>query len=128
MADERFHPEIIECEIRLHDSRPPQKESGEPWWADWARTTVGEPVIFKAIAIVGKGKWNGPLPPGVEIPASRALDDPYWTVFLPSPTGVPIMSGRVGHPLAVGEVFALAPGVPGTWIRDVVFDGAIVIG
>ncbi len=55
-----------------------------------------------------------------------ALDDPYWTVFLPDARGVPIMSDRVGRPLAIGEPFNLAAGVEGQWTANVVFDGAIV--
>jgi hypothetical protein len=124
MAVTEDRPEIIECEIRLHSARP--DKPGDLSFSDWAQTVVGNPITFRAIAITGKGSWNGPLSPGVEIAAPTALDDPYWTIFLPSSTGVAIMVGRVGRPLAIGEAFILPPGVPGHWIEGVVFDGAIV--
>jgi hypothetical protein len=118
-------PDIIECEIRLHSGRP-ATPTGEPTWSHWMETVVGVPVTFQAIAKTGQGQWNGPLSPGVEIPAPIALTDPYWTVFLPVGRGVPIAAGQVGRPLAVGECFHLSPGTPGVW-TSVVFDGAIVI-
>jgi len=120
-------PEIIECEIRLHSSRPAEKSTGELTWADWSETVVGHEVTFQAIANPAAGTWNGPLPPGVEVAPPEALDDPYWTVFLPAGRGVPIMVGQVGHPLAIGEAFNLPSGQPGNWTANVVFDGAIVI-
>jgi hypothetical protein len=127
MVDTGDRPEIIKCQIRLHTGRPAGETPDELTFADWSQTSVGDPVTFEAIAITGKGLWNGALPPGVEIAAPVALDDPYWTVFLPSARSVPIVSGRVGRPLAIGEAFNLIPGVEGTWTEDVVFDGAIVI-
>ncbi len=124
MAETADRPEIIECEIRLHAGSP--SSTTEVVFDDWIRTVVGDPVTFRAVAITGRGLWNGPLPPGVEIAAPTALPDPYWTVFLPASTGVPVMTGRVGHPMAVGETFALVPEAPGTWVEGIVFDGAIV--
>ena len=120
-------PDIIKCQIRLHSSQPLGEKSDGPTFADWSQTVVGEPITFEAIAITGKGLWNGPLSPGVEIDAPVALGDPYWTVFLPSSRGVPVMSGRVGRSLAKGETFNLPPGVEGVWTPNVVFDGAIVV-
>jgi hypothetical protein len=119
-------PEIIECELRLHSARPTEAAPSEFSWADWAETVVGEPVTFQAIANIGKAAWSGPLPPGVEISPPVALDDPWWTVFLPAARGIPIVSGRVGHPLAIGEAFKLPPGDPDVWTEGVVFNGAIV--
>ena len=118
--------EIIECEIRLHSARPTSTTAGEPSWADWSETAVGHAVTFQAIANTAKGAWNGPLPPGVQIAPSEALDDPYWTVFLPASRGVPIMVGQVGRPLAIGESFTLPPGEPGGWTDGAVFDGPVV--
>jgi hypothetical protein len=126
MGDED-RPEIIECAIRLHSARPVKEGAGELSWSDWSGTVVGEPVTFQAIAITGKGTWNGPLAPGVEISPPVPLDDPWWSVFLPDGRGVPVVVGRVGHPLAVGEAFTLPPGEAGVWAEGVVFDGAIVI-
>jgi hypothetical protein len=120
-------PEIIECEIRLHSTQPASNTTGDASWAEWSETVVGDPVTFRAIAMIAKGAWNGPLAPGVEICAPVALDDPYWTVFLPAGNGVPIVVGRVGRPLAIGEAFTLPPGEPGAWTEGVVFDGAIVV-
>jgi hypothetical protein len=120
-------PEIIECEIRLHSGRPASKTTAEPSWADWSETVVGRAVRFQAVANMGKGAWSGPLSPGVQIAPPVALDDPYWTVFLPASTGVPLMVGQVGRPLAIGEAFNLPPGEPDVWTEGVVFDGAIVI-
>jgi hypothetical protein len=119
-------PEIIECVIRLHSSRPPDQEDGEPSWTDWSQTVVGSGVFFQAVAIPSKGAWNGPLSPGVEISPPIALDDPYWTVFLPNGEGAPVLTGRVGRPLGIGEAFTLPPGIHGDWTQDVVFDGTIV--
>jgi hypothetical protein len=127
VTESESQPQIIECEIRLHSSRPADQGSAEPTFADWSATVVGDAVTFQAIANPARGTWNGPLSPGVEVAPPAALDDPYWTVFLPASKGVPIMVGHVGHPLAVGEAFTLAPGQPGVWTADVVFDGAIVI-
>lgn len=127
MKKERDRPEIIECELRLHGA-PPANGSGQgPTFEDWSATAVGEAVRFRAIAIPSQGAWNGPLPPGAEVAAPRALDDPYWSVFLPASKGAPIISGRVGHPLAIGEAFCLPSGRPGEWTRDLAFEGAIVI-
>jgi hypothetical protein len=123
MADSAGRPEIIECEIRLHSARP---DGASDKFTDWAQTAVGDPITFQAIAITGNGWWNGPLSPGVEIAASAALDDPYWTVFLPASTGIPIMVGQVGRPLGIGETFTLPPGEQGHWTEGVVFDGAVV--
>jgi hypothetical protein len=120
-------PEIIECQIRLHSARPAAPASGEPSWADWSATCVGEPVTFQAIAVTGRGAWNGPLPPGVAISPPVALDDPWWTVFLPDGKGVPIVAGPVGRALSIGDSFSLAPGEAGVWTEGVVFDGAIVV-
>ncbi len=117
---------IIECDLRLHSSRPADGTTGELTWADWSETVVGKAVTFQALAITAKGLWNGPLAPGAEVPAPIALDDPYWTVFLPSGRGVPILVGQVGHPLAIGECFQLPPGQPGVWTANVTFEGAIV--
>lgn len=125
MADDDT-PEIIECELRLHSARPTGEGSQEPTWADWAATAVGDPVTFQARALIGKGAWNGPLPPGVENSPPVALDDPWWTVFLPGGRGVPILAGQVGHPLAIGEAFSLPPAEDGVWTDGVVFEGAIV--
>ena len=119
-------PEIIRCQIRLHSGRPTGEKPDEWTFADWSHTVVGDAVTFEAIAVTAKGLWNGPLHPGVEIMSFVALDDPYWTVFLPDARGVPIMSDRVGRPLAIGEPFNLAAGVEGQWTANVVFDGAIV--
>jgi hypothetical protein len=119
-------PEIIECAIRLHSSRPPNKADGEPSWTEWSQTVVGAAVTFQAIAIPSTGAWNGPLSPGVEIAPPVALDDPYWTVFLPDGRGVPILTGQVGRPLGIGEAFALPPGTHGVWTQGVVFDGTII--
>jgi len=127
MGVDKNEPQIIECEIRLHSGRPADKGSNELSWADWSETVVGQPVTFRAIAILAEGAWNGPLSPGVEISPPRALDDPYWTVFLPDSRGAPVLTGRVGHPLAIGEAFTLPPGEGGVWTPGVVFDGAIVI-
>jgi len=63
----------------------------------------------------------------VEIASPVALDDPWWTVFLPASRGVPIVVGQVGRPLAIGEAFTLPPGEPGVWTEGAVFDGTIVI-
>jgi hypothetical protein len=127
VGDAADRPEIIECEIRLHSGRPTTKTTDELSWADWSETVVGHSVTFQALANRGRGAWNGPLSPGVQVAAPVALEDPYWTVFLPASTGVPLMVGQVGRPLAVGEAFNLTPGEPGVWTEGVVFDGAIVI-
>ena len=126
MAEED-EPEIIECELRLHSARPVIQQGSELTWADWSQTTVGEPVTFRAIAMTGKGAWNGPLHPGAAVPAPVALDDPWWTVFLPNGRGVPVKAGQVGRPLAIGDEFNLPPGQVGVWEDGVVFVGAIVI-
>jgi hypothetical protein len=118
-------PDIIKCQIRLHSSRPAGEKSAK--FADWSRTVVGDPITFEAIAVTGKALWNGPLSPGVEIEAPVPLGDPYWTIFLPSARGVPVLSGRVGRSLANGETFNLPSGVEGVWTSNVVFDGAIVV-
>jgi hypothetical protein len=127
VGNDEDRPEIIECEIRLHSGQPANKAAAQLSWADWSESIVGHAVTFQAIANIGKGAWNGPLSPGVQIAAAVALDDPYWKVFLPSRRGVPIMVGQVGRPLAIGETFNLPPGQPGVWTEGVVFDGAIVI-
>jgi len=127
MENPEDDPEIIECEIRLHSGPPAGKGTAEASWVDWSETAVGEPVTFQAIAITSRGAWNGPLPPGVQICPPRALNDPYWTVFLPVSSGVPILTGKVGRPLAIGEEFTLPPGEPGVWKEGIAFDGAIVI-
>lgn len=124
---EEDEPEIIECELRLHHARPEEGQGGELLWADWSETVVGEPVTFRAIAITGKGAWNGPLPPGAAISPPKALEDPWWTVFLPNGRGVPVRVGQVGRPLAIGDEFNLPPGQDGVWEEGVVFVGAIVI-
>lgn len=116
---------IIECDLRLHSGRPDDKE-GQLTWADWSETVVGHAVTFRAIANTAKGLWSGPLPPGAEVAAPVALDDPYWTVFLPSGRGLPILVGQVGHRLAIGEAFRLPSGQPGIWTAHVVFEGAVV--
>jgi hypothetical protein len=110
--------------MRLHSARPGNKAASELLWADWATTVAGGPVRFQARAITEKGSWNGPISPGVAISPPIALDDPWWTVFLPGGRGVPIVADRVGHRLGVGESFTLAPG--DDWTEGVVFDGAIV--
>ena len=126
MVDEGT-PEIIECQIRLHSARPVDKGSGEPTWADWSASVVGDPVTFQARALTEKGAWNGPLPPGVEISPPVPLDDPWWTVYLPDGRGVPILSGQVGRSLAIGEPFSLPPAEEGAWTNGVTFEGAIVV-
>jgi hypothetical protein len=122
-------PEIIECELRLHRARPAgaAPDPGQLTWADWAQTVVGEPVTFRAVAITGKGAWNGPLPPGAQVAAPVTLDDPWWTIFLPSGRGVPVMVGQVGRPLSIGDSFALPPRREGEWTDGIAFQGAIVI-
>ncbi len=120
-------PEIIECELRLHFARPEIQEGTEPVWADWSETVVGEPVTFRAVAITGKGAWNGPLQPGAAIASPKALLDPWWTIFLPNGRGVPIKAGQVGYPLAIGDEFNLPPGHEGVWEDGVEFTGAIVV-
>ena len=127
MTDTDDGPEIIKCQIRLHSSRPAGEKPNELTFSDWSQTIVGAPITFEAIAITGRGQWNGPLSPGVAIAAPEPLGDPYWTVFLPSARGVPLVSGRVGRSLAIGESFYLLPGVEGVWTANVVFDGAIVV-
>jgi len=127
MTDTDDGPEIIKCQIRLHSSRPTGEKPNEPTFSDWSQTAIGDPITFEAIAVIGKGQWNGPLSPGVAIAAPVPLVDPYWTVFLPSAGGVPLISGRVGRSLATGETFTLPPGVEGVWTANVVFDGAIVV-
>lgn len=127
MGDDLDQPEIIECRIQLHSDRPVGTASDEPSIADWSKTAVSEGVTFRAIAIVSKGAWNGPLSPGIEVAAPEPLEDPYWTVSLPAGKGLPIMVGQVGRRLAIGETFKLPPGEPGVWTEGVVFDGAIVI-
>jgi hypothetical protein len=126
MTEDEEGAGILECELRLHSARPADKGAGEPTWADWSETAVGHAVTFEARANTAKGLWSGPLSPGAEIAAPIALDDPHWTVFLPSGRGVPIEVGQVGHPLAIGETFRLPPGQPGVWTANVVFEGAIV--
>jgi hypothetical protein len=126
MTDNEDGAAIIECELRLHSGRPADKATGDLKWAEWSETVVGHAVTFQAIANTAAGTWNGPLSPGVEIAAPAALEDPHWTVFLPAARGVPIIDGQVGHSLATGEAFTLAPAEPGTWTANVVFDGAIV--
>ena len=126
MTKAEGEPEVIECDLRLHSSRPAEKAGGELTWADWSQTVVGHAVTFQALANPGAGTWNGPLPPGAEIASPQALDDPHWTIFLPRSRGVPLIVGKVGHPLAIGEAFHLPPGQPGMWTANVVFDGAIV--
>jgi hypothetical protein len=126
MTEDQDGAAIIECELRLHSSRPAIKATGEPTYADWSETVVGQAVTFQAIANTAKGLWGGPLSPGAEVAAPVALDDPYWTVFLPSSRGIPVLVGEVGHPLGIGETFRLPPGEPGTWTAHVVFDGAII--
>jgi hypothetical protein len=125
-TDAEDRPEIIECEIRLHSSRP-ANTAAEPSWADWSTTVVGHAVTFQAIANMGRKAWNGPLSPGVQVAAPVALDDPYWTVFLPASKGAPVVVGQVGRPLAIGEAFTLPAGQPDVWTEGVAFDGAIVI-
>jgi hypothetical protein len=120
-------PEIIECDLRLHSAQPANKAPGELVCEDWLATAVGNPVRFEAIAVVGRGAWGGPLPPGAEISPPVPLDDPWWSVFLPSSKGVPVVMGPVGRPLAIGDAFNLAPAEEGVWTTGVVFDGAIVI-
>ncbi len=120
-------PQIIECELRLHSDRPVDPPGGAAAWGEWSATTVGEPVIFRAVAVTSEGAWNGPLAPGVEIAAPVALDDPWWTIFLPDSKGRPVFADRVGRRLAIGENFSLPAGQPGIWTNGVVFDGAVVI-
>ena len=127
MGGEAERPEIIECELRLHVSPPPATPLTEARFADWSGTVAGLPVTFRALAITAQGAWNGPLSPGVDIATPVSLADPYWTVFLPASKGVPVVSGRVGRPLAVGECFTLEPGATGIWHEGVVFEGAIVL-
>ena len=126
MTEDQDGGEIIECDLRLHSGRRSDKELEELTWADWSGTVVGHAVTFQALANPTKGLWSGPLPPGVEIAAPMELDDPYWTVFLPSGEGVPVQVGQVGHPLAIGEAFRLPPGEPGVWAAHVVFEGSII--
>ena len=120
-------PEIIECQIRLHSGPPPPAAGERSTWAEWSQTCVGDPVNFQAIAITGRGAWNGPLSPGVEISPPVLLNDPWWTVFLPDSQGVPVLSGQVGRPLAIGDPFSLPPGQSDVWTQGVSFDGAIVV-
>lgn len=122
----RETPEIIECQLRLHTAHPAGEPSAPATWAEWSTTAVGEPVTFQARVLTAEGAWNGPLPPGVEVSPPVAVDDPWWTVFLPEGRGVPILSGQVGHPLAIGDAFSLPPAVDGLWTDGVVFEGAIV--
>lgn len=125
--DAEAHPQIIECEIRLHTAVPDGAAAPETADAErWARTAVGEPVAFQARADPAAGSWNGPLSPGVSVAAPVALDDPWWTVRLPGSHGVPIRCGGVGRPLAVGEPFTLAAADLDRWTRGVVFDGHVV--
>jgi hypothetical protein len=126
MTDNEDGSVIIECQLRLHSARPADKATGELTLADWSETVVGHAVNFQAVVNTAEGKWNGPLSPGVEVAPPHALEDPHWTVFLPAAKGVPILVGQVGHPLATGEAFTLAPAEPGNWTSNVVFDGAIV--
>jgi hypothetical protein len=127
MGDDGDQPEIIECEIQLHSDRPASNVTGELSTADWSKTAVGKAVTFRAIVIISKGAWNGPLSPGIDIAAPVPLEDPYWTVSLPASRGVPVLVGHVGRRLAIGDVFKLPPGEPGIWTEGLVFDGAIVI-
>lgn len=124
MGDTGDRPEIIECEIRLHTG-PPTGRQGQ--WSDWQQTAVGEPVTFRAIAITSEGAWNGPLPPGAVVAAPVAMGDPYWSVFLPAPRGLPVLFGPVGRVLGIGESFTLLPREASEWTKGVVFEGAIVI-
>jgi hypothetical protein len=119
-------PEIIECRLRLHVAHPTGDPSGEPTWAEWSTTVVGEPVTFQARVLTKEGAWNGPLPPGADVSSPHRLDDPWWTVFLPDGSGVAVLSGQVGRPLAIGETFSLAPAVDGLWTNGVVFEGVIL--
>jgi len=121
------HPEIIECEIRLH-SAPPES-GGDPSDSDaaaWAETMVGRPVSFEARADPASGAWNGPLSPGVDISAPTSLDDPWWTVRLPGSSGVPLLCGQVGHPLGIGDTFQLSAAEDGTWTTGIPFEGHAV--
>ncbi len=120
-------PEIIECRLRLHASHPTIGASREPTWTEWSTTVVGDPVTFCARVLTSEGSWNGPLPPGAEVAAPCALEDAWWTVFLPDGTGAAVLSGRVGRPLAIGDTFTLPAAVDGHWTDGVVFDGAILL-
>lgn len=127
MSGEHDGSQIIECELRLHVARPKEQSPGPLTFADWAKTAVGDAVTFQAVASPERGAWNGPLPPGAQVSAAMALENPYWSVFLPASKGVPILFGRVGRALQIGEQFTLQPGTPESWRHDVTFDGAIVI-
>jgi hypothetical protein len=127
MTSEAEVPEIIECELRLHASPPATAPLTEASFADWSTTVAGFPVTFRALAITARGAWNGPLSPGVDIATPVLLEDPHWTVFLPASKGLPVVTGRVGRPLTVGECFTLEPGQHGVWHEGIVFDGAIVL-
>jgi hypothetical protein len=120
-------PQIVEVHLRLHTHRPEASANDQADWDEWSSTSVGDPIVFRAVADPIAGSWNGPLPPGAEIAAPVALDDPWWTVFLPDPTGPPVLADRVGGPLAIGERHVLPAGEPGDWRDGVRFEGAIVI-
>lgn len=123
MASQR-RPEIIECELRLHSGPPGtgvDPSTGDA--AAWSETEVGRPVSFEARADPPAGAWNGPLPPGVDISAPATIDDPWWTVRLPGSTGVPLLCGRVGRPLGIGDTFQLAPNDDRTWTTGIPFEG-----
>lgn len=120
-------PEIIECHLRLHLAHPTGDPSGDPTWAEWSATVVGDPVTFQARVLTKEGAWNGPLPPGADVSSPQALDDPWWTVFLPDGRGAAVLAGQVGRPLAIGEIFSLPAAVDGRWTNGVVFEGAILL-
>jgi hypothetical protein len=63
----------------------------------------------------------------VEISPPVALNDPWWTVFLPDGRGVPVVFGHVGRPLSIGDPFTLPPGESGVWTQGVTFDGAVIV-
>lgn len=120
-------PQIIECEIRLHDGRPGgDKTPAEYLVVEWDGTAIGPSVPFQALADVASGLWNGPLAPGVDVSPPRVVEDPWWTVRLPGSHGVPVRVGQVGRSLDIGEAFTLPAGETGMWESDVVFEGTII--
>jgi len=117
---------------RPDSSRSDGSPSGGPrrsWLGTWWNT--GDRVPNGESDRVGPSDWQTMAPayadwPILEIAPPVALDDPYWTVFLPDGCGVPILTGQVGRPLGIGEAFTLPPGTHGVWTQGVVFDGTII--
>ncbi len=101
-------PQVAPWVLQLHrEGRPWDKLAKE---VDWGLSVVGTPVWFAAVKF-GVSGWQALRSP-VVMCATEALEDPEWSVSRAG-DATPIITSKVGRPMATGESSPLTGGIGG---------------